>query len=79
MILIDAITRLIPGALGDPDGALDDSSRVRSRWSIHTIPVLLNFAAGVFLMSCFLAIMPKLPVGGVSRLCCEPGSVVLIF
>lgn len=25
MILIDAITRLIPGALGDPDGALDDS------------------------------------------------------
>lgn len=25
MILIDAITRLIPGALGDPDGAQDDS------------------------------------------------------
>ena len=25
LILIDAITRLIPGALGDPDGALDDS------------------------------------------------------
>jgi tRNA (guanine37-N1)-methyltransferase len=25
MILIDAITRLIPGALGDPDGAWDDS------------------------------------------------------
>jgi tRNA (guanine37-N1)-methyltransferase len=25
MILIDAITRLIPGVLGDPDGAMDDS------------------------------------------------------
>jgi len=25
LILIDAITRLIPGALGDPDGAIDDS------------------------------------------------------
>jgi tRNA (guanine37-N1)-methyltransferase len=25
MVLIDAITRLIPGALGDPDGAWDDS------------------------------------------------------
>jgi tRNA (guanine37-N1)-methyltransferase len=25
LILIDAITRLLPGALGDPDGALDDS------------------------------------------------------
>lgn len=25
LILIDSITRLIPGALGDPDGALDDS------------------------------------------------------
>lgn len=25
MIVIDAITRLIPGALGDPDGAVDDS------------------------------------------------------
>jgi len=25
LVLIDAITRLIPGALGDPDGALDDS------------------------------------------------------
>lgn len=25
LILMDAITRLIPGALGDPDGAIDDS------------------------------------------------------
>ena len=25
MILIDAVTRLIPGVLGDPDGAMDDS------------------------------------------------------
>ena len=25
LILIDAITRLLPGALGDPEGALDDS------------------------------------------------------
>jgi tRNA (guanine37-N1)-methyltransferase len=25
LILIDAITRLLPGALGDPDGAMDDS------------------------------------------------------
>jgi tRNA (guanine37-N1)-methyltransferase len=25
LILIDAVTRLIPGALGDPDGAMDDS------------------------------------------------------
>lgn len=25
LILVDALTRLIPGALGDPDGALDDS------------------------------------------------------
>jgi tRNA (guanine37-N1)-methyltransferase len=25
LIVIDAITRLIPGALGDPDGAVDDS------------------------------------------------------
>jgi tRNA (guanine37-N1)-methyltransferase len=25
LILIDAVTRLIPGVLGDPDGALDDS------------------------------------------------------
>jgi tRNA (guanine37-N1)-methyltransferase len=25
LILIDAVTRLIPGALGDPDGAADDS------------------------------------------------------
>ncbi len=25
LILIDALTRLIPGALGDPDGAMDDS------------------------------------------------------
>jgi len=25
LVLIDAITRLIPGALGDPEGALDDS------------------------------------------------------
>jgi tRNA (guanine37-N1)-methyltransferase len=25
MVLIDAITRLIPGALGDPEGAWDDS------------------------------------------------------
>ncbi|MEW6651823.1 MAG: tRNA (guanosine(37)-N1)-methyltransferase TrmD, partial [Chloroflexota bacterium] len=25
LILIDSITRLIPGALGDPDGAQDDS------------------------------------------------------
>lgn len=25
MILIDAVTRLLPGALGDPDGAMDDS------------------------------------------------------
>jgi tRNA (guanine37-N1)-methyltransferase len=25
LVLIDAITRLIPGALGDPDGACDDS------------------------------------------------------
>ena len=25
LILIDAVTRLIPGALGDPDGAVDDS------------------------------------------------------
>jgi tRNA (guanine37-N1)-methyltransferase len=25
MIVLDAITRLIPGALGDPDGAQDDS------------------------------------------------------
>jgi tRNA (guanine37-N1)-methyltransferase len=25
MILIDAISRLIPGVLGDPDGAMDDS------------------------------------------------------
>jgi tRNA (guanine37-N1)-methyltransferase len=24
-VVIDAITRLIPGVLGDPDGALDDS------------------------------------------------------
>lgn len=25
LILVDALTRLIPGALGDPDGAMDDS------------------------------------------------------
>jgi tRNA (guanine37-N1)-methyltransferase len=25
MILIDAISRLLPGVLGDPDGAMDDS------------------------------------------------------
>jgi tRNA (guanine37-N1)-methyltransferase len=25
MVVIDAITRLIPGVLGDPDGAVDDS------------------------------------------------------
>jgi tRNA (guanine37-N1)-methyltransferase len=25
MILVDAVTRLIPGVLGDPDGAMDDS------------------------------------------------------
>ncbi len=25
MILIDAVTRLLPGVLGDPDGAMDDS------------------------------------------------------
>ena len=25
LVLIDAVTRLIPGVLGDPDGALDDS------------------------------------------------------
>ena len=25
LIVIDAVTRLIPGALGDPDGAMDDS------------------------------------------------------
>jgi len=25
LIVMDAITRLIPGALGDPDGAMDDS------------------------------------------------------
>jgi len=25
MVLIDAVTRLLPGALGDPDGAWDDS------------------------------------------------------
>ena len=24
MVVIDAVTRLIPGALGDPDGAADD-------------------------------------------------------
>ena len=25
LMVIDAVTRLLPGALGDPDGALDDS------------------------------------------------------
>ncbi|NPV76328.1 MAG: tRNA (guanosine(37)-N1)-methyltransferase TrmD [Anaerolineae bacterium] len=25
LVLVDALTRLVPGALGDPDGALDDS------------------------------------------------------
>ena len=47
MVLIDAITRLIPGALGDPQGAWDDSHTTGLlEYPHYTRPQ--NFVAGVY-------------------------------
>jgi tRNA (guanine37-N1)-methyltransferase len=53
MILIDAVARLLPGVLGDPDGAMDDShSRGLLEYPHYTRPAIFrNFAVPEVLLS----------------------------
>ena len=52
LVLIDAITRLIPGALGDPEGAWDDlHSTGLLEYPHYTRP--LTFATGAYPISFF--------------------------
>jgi len=78
MVIIDGVARLLPGVLGGSGAAGDDShARGLLEGPHYTRP--FEFRAGRRRKSCFPGIMRPLLVGGVSRPCGVPLSVVLIF
>ena len=73
LVVIDAVTRLLPGALGDPDGAEDDShASGLLEYPHYTRPPEFR-GEGVpdVLLSGDHA---RMRAGGASRRCCAPGS-----
>ena len=77
LIVIDAVTRLIPGALGDPEGAQHDShASGLLEYPHYTRPP--STVAGVCPMCSFPVIMPASHAGGASSPFYAPGSAVPI-
>ena len=69
LILIDAVTRLMPGALGDPTGAEDDShASGLLEYPHYTRPP--EFRGDAVPTSCSLATMPRSRSGAANNPCC---------
>ncbi len=66
-LVIDAVSRLLPGVLGDPTGAEDDSRIPWGCWSIRTIPSRPSSAAGRCPKCWSAATMPGSSNGGGNR------------
>ena len=67
LIVLDAIVRLIPGALGDPDGAQDDShASGLLEYPHYTRPPEYRGDAK-FPKCCFREIMPRSHAGAANR------------
>ena len=73
LTVIDAVARLLPGVLGDPDGAATIHTPPAC-WNTRTTPARPNFAAGACRKCCSTATTPRSNAGGASSPCCAPGS-----
>ena len=66
VVLVDAIVRLLPGALGHEQSAADDSFKT-DYWKRHNTPARQNFAAGKFPRFWFPEITPRSQSGVKNR------------
>jgi tRNA (guanine37-N1)-methyltransferase len=51
LVILDAVSRYLPGVLGDPTGAEDDS-HASGYWNIHITPVRRYSEIGLYQMCC---------------------------
>ncbi len=72
LILIDAISRLLPGVLGDPDGAMRRFARHRPAGISALHPPARITAAGRCPTSCFPVTMRRSKPGAASNPCSAP-------
>ena len=51
-VIVDCVARLLPGVLGHPDSAVNESFSAATGWIARSTPGRLSFAGGRFPRSC---------------------------